>query len=848
LLLPLTTLVLALAPASLHVRAVKTVTPPTIDGRLDDAAWKAAEISDSFTQSYPTDGAAPSEHTTIRVLYDADAVYVGVDCEQLHAPILERLTRRDRDSESEWIGIQLDPRNEGKVAFTFGVNVAGVLVDALVTPLDWNTDWDENWEARAAKTAQGWSAEFRIPFRVLRFDTTQSTQTWTFQVLRYIAQKQETDQWSYVPRDLGNPLSHLGHLDDLRDLKKGSSLELRPFVTGQGRRLEATDQTSGTGYSAAWSAGLDLKWHVAQDLTLDAAAYPDFAQVEADQVILNLTNYETFLPEKRPLFLEGTDVFAFPLQVFYSRRIGFAPTLPTLLTNNSNGMATETLVNVPAPATIYGAAKLVGRVGSDWTVGALSAVTGRNEVAVQDVATGSRSDRLVAPLTAYNALRLRRELGGSGHIGLIATGSTTFETAGDYPSSGAGTGTELCPSGTTPPTGSRCFRDSYVVGADALWRSPSGDYVANGAFIESIIHGGPAAVQLDGTSIGAGAHAPGGWVRVAKDGGKHFIASASYTGAGRTLDYNDLGFMPRQNLHEVDASLGYRTLEPGVLTIETSSAFAVAERRSLTGLDLGQTFELNTRFKLKSFWTAFIAADVAPSRFDDREVGTGLALERAGYLGAQLDLGTDPKRLVVVGLSTQAQAIQHDAQAFSAQASITLSPVPQFDISLAPLVTWSSGEPRYAGVATNAAGGSTPTFGKLDASSVGATLRANYTFAPRLSLQAYAQAFLAAGNFTDLRAPATPPNGRVRLSDIAAAPAPQAPPTTNPDFEQAALNLNIVLRWEYRLGSTFFLVYSRSQVPEIASVVEPVALQPRSLGTRASADVILAKLSYWWAN
>jgi len=848
LLLPLTTLVLALAPASLHVRASKTATPPTIDGRLDDAAWKAAESSDSFTQSYPTDGAAPSEHTTVRVVYDADAVYVGVDCEQLHAPILEHLTRRDRDSESEWVAIQIDPRNEGKLAFTFGVNVAGVLLDALVKepatdPSDWNTDWDENWEARAAKTAHGWSAEFRIPFRVLRFDTSQRVQSWGFQVSRYIAQQQESDQWSYVPRELGDPLSYLGHLDDLHDLKKGSSLELRPFLTGQGRRLEATDQTSGTGYSAGWSAGLDLKWHVAQDLTLDAAANPDFAQVEADQVILNLTNYETFLPEKRPLFLEGTDVFAFPLQVFYSRRIGFAPTLPTLLTNNANGMATETLVNVPTPATIYGAAKLVGRVGSDWTVGALSAVTGRSDVAVQDVATGVRSERLVAPLTAYNALRLRREVGAGGHVGLIATGSTTFETAGDYPASGAGT--ELCPSGTMPAAGSRCFRDSYVVGADALWRAPSGDYVASGAFIESLVHGGPAAVQLDGTAIGAGAHAPGGWLRVAKDGGKHFIASASYTGAGRRLDYNDLGFMPRQNLHEVDASIGYRTLEPGALTIETSSAFAVAERRSLTGLDLGQTFELNTRFKLKSFWTAFIAADVAPSRFDDREVGTGLALERAGYVGAQLDLGTDPKRLVVVGLSTQAQAIQHDAQAFSAAASVTLSPVPQFDISLAPQVTWSSGEPRYAGLDTN---GVDPLFGKLDASSVGVTLRANYTFAPRLSLQAYAQAFLAEGSFSDLRAVASPPNGRVGLSDLATAPAPAAPPTTDPDFEEAALNLNIVLRWEYRLGSTFFLVYARSQVPEIASFAEPVALQPRSLGTRASADVILAKFSYWWSN
>ena len=541
------------------------------------------------------------------------------------------------------------------------------------------------------------------------------------------------------------------------------------------------------------------------------------------------------------MFLEGTDVFAFPLQVFYSRRIGFAPTLPTLVTNG--GMATERLVDVPAPATIYGAAKLVGRLGNDWTVGALSALTARNDVTVENAMSGSNSQRLVAPITAYNVIRIKRELGNTGHVGLIATGSTTYENDEGYPV--LTPSTQLCPSGVMAPVGGRCFRDSYVAGVDGLWRSPSGDYVANGAFIESLIHGGPPLPQLDGTAIGSGAHAPGGWLRIAKEGGKHVLASASYLGAGRTLDYNDLGFMPRQNLHEVDASIGYRTLEPGRFTIESSSALSITERRSLTGLDLGQTYELNTRFKLKSFWTVFLAADVAPSRYDDREVGTGLALERGGYLGGRLDLGTDPKRLVVVALSTQAQAIERGATAYSAQANVTLSPVPQFDISLAPQVTWSAGEPRYAGLDAN---GVDPVFGRLDASSLGATLRANYTFAPRLSLQAYAQAFLAAGRFSDLRTVAPPANGRVRLDDIAAAPESTMPPPTNPDFEEAALNLNLVFRWEYSLGSTLFIVYARSQVPEIANVIEPIALQPRALGTRASADVILLKLSYWWAN
>ena len=126
----------------------------------------------------------------------------------------------------------------------------------------------------------------------------------------------------------------------------------------------------GSGFKLFGSAGLNLKWHLANDVTLDAAFNPDFAQVEADQVILNLTNFETFLPEKRPFFLEGIDAFSFPLQVFYSRRIGAAPTAPTVGTD-------QLLADVPSPATIYGAGKVVGRLGPAWTIGALSALTAR---------------------------------------------------------------------------------------------------------------------------------------------------------------------------------------------------------------------------------------------------------------------------------------------------------------------------------------------------------------------------------------------------------------------------------------------------------------------------------------
>jgi hypothetical protein len=842
----------ALDLATPHLPAAHTDQPPVIDGNLDDAAWKAATASDAFTQQYPFDRQPPSEHTTLRVLYDADAIYIGFDCDQVRTPIVERLTRRDRDSESEWVWVQIDSRNDRKNAFIFAVNISGVLADGQILNQSVTSfEWDENWEAKTARTSHGWSAEIRIPLRVLRFDGKAPVQSWGLQAARFIAERQELDLWAYFPRDVASPVTFFGRLEDLRNLQGGGAVELRPFVLGFGRRRQPSTEILASGYDASASAGLDLKWHAGQDLTLDAALLPDFAQVEADQVILNLSNYETFLPEKRPLFLEGAEAFSFPIQVFYSRRVGAAPLPPSLPVDKSDAPLRQ-LVDVPTAAPIYGAAKLVGRLSPAWTIGALSAVTARNDVVIYDpspMAMSPRASEQVAPLTAFNVLRLKRELGGAGHIGIIGTGSTAFESGGgNYPTVPATTTTpaqQLCPVGEAVNVGARCFHDSYVAGADALWRSPSGDYVASGAFVQSWIRNGPPRTLLDGTQVGPGDYAPGGWLRLAKEGGKHVLASLEYTGAGRKLDYNDVGYMPRQNLQEVKAALGYRNLQASERTIDTQFGLEVSERRNLDGLDLGQLYELNARVHFRNFWMVSAAADFQPLRFDDREVGDGHALERGAWWGWKLELSTDPRGLAAVSLANQTQVISGGAYACSAQGSLLLHVLPQFDLELLPSITWSNGEFRYA---FNVSSDGDAWYGRLLARSVSATLRASYTFTPQLSLNVYAQAFLAAGNYTDLHDVGDPMSKQVLRSAIAVAPGPGPGANLMPDFEEAALNANVVLRWEYRLGSTLSLVYSRSQVPAVAAPTGAIGLDFRALGQRASADVVLFKLTYWWSS
>jgi len=300
--------------------------------------------------------------------------------------------------------------------------------------------------------------------------------------------------------------------------------------------------------------------------------------------------------------------------------------------------------------------------------------------------------------------------------------------------------------------------------------------------------------------------------------------------------------------------VGWRTLEPTRHTIDTTSALVASESLNMSGLDLGKSFELNTRVHLLDFSTVFLALDYAPARFDDREVGDGTALQRGGYLGGKIEYASDPRRSIYVTLSEQDQHIGNGIYANTLQGSLVFHALPQLDIELLPQVTWASGEYRYAWQSVQS--DSDPyVFGRLQAKDLSATLRASYTFTPRLSLQAYAQVFLASGHFSDLRGigadPVTgtrTPGNQISLSALSAAAPVQ--PATNPDFEEAAVNANVVLRWEYRLGSTLYLVYTRSQIPALdqGSFTPPATLSPRAFGHGATTDVVLLKLSYWWGS
>jgi hypothetical protein len=818
-----------------HVGAGRAVKAPKIDGHLDDPVWRTAPVADGFTQHYPDEGAEPTEKTFFRVLYDDRNLYVGIDCWQTQSPIVKRLQRKDGYLPSDGVWIDIDSRADGVSAYHFQVNSAGALLDGVhYNDTSFSSDWDAIWEAKVARTEHGYSAEFRIPLAALRF-TARPVTSWGFQVRRAIDARQEIDDWSFFPRHSAGVVSNFGRLDDLVGLPPPRRFEVTPFVLGkiEHRALGANTSVVSHGWFADGSAGLDALAHLTNELTLNLTVNPDFGQVEADTVILNLSTFETFFPEKRKFFLEGLDVFATIRPVLYTRRIGRQPPAPTLNPG-------EALVDVPEPSRIWAAGKVSGTIGGRTTVGIMSALTGENEVNIQ-TADGTRYSRQADPLTAYNVLRLKRLVGANTDVGLLATATNRLD-----PSPAPGT---LCPvTLTAPAPDGRCTNDAYVLSLDGRWRSRSGDYAAAWQTIGSVLSGGPARSEPDGLPIQPGHPAGGASLYLGKEGGPHWLGSAWQHLSGPQLEFNDLGYLERKNDYQGYYNVSYRTLHPWWVTRETSSGFQLNVRQTLDGVRLSRGIALTTTWTFRNFWSFYLELNLRGRYADDREMGDGAALSYPASGGSAAWVSTDPRRRVTFAVAGNAEWRESGYGAYlSTNAQLTLRFLPQLEIALLPTAIHDYGLRRYVGTDSSLQIiGVAPDyrFGRLDATSVGMTIRAAYTFTPELSLQFYTQLFLASVHYGPFF---VYPKSAAREQVPFDALVPAGAPPTNPDSEQATLNVNLVLRWEYRLGSTLFLVYTRAQTPALTvpnGATGQLEVAPIWRG-HASDDVIMVKLAYW---
>lgn len=381
-------------------------TTPRVDGRLVEPVWRSGPAITDLTQREPEEGSPAIENTEVRFAYDDDALYVGARMFSNDPRAIRALvTRRDREGSSEQIAVSLDTYRDRRTAYTFVVTAAGVRLDYHHTSdseFDTDSDWNPVWEAAAHIDSLGWTAEIRIPFAQLRFSP-RDVQEWGVNVVREVPVRNEVSYWALVRRTETGWSSRMGTLTGIRGIRPSRRVELLPYAAADSRIAAVRDTANPFQhvYDNGVRAGGDLKVGLGPNLTLDVTLNPDFGQVEADPAVVNLSAYEIFFEERRPFFLEGSDLFG-SRGLFYSRRIGGSPP----------GSASADYVEQLANSTILGAAKLTGRLASGLSVAALAAVTDREVVRTFDsTSTPQLGTAVVAPRTAYAVASARQEFG-----------------------------------------------------------------------------------------------------------------------------------------------------------------------------------------------------------------------------------------------------------------------------------------------------------------------------------------------------------------------------------------------------------------------------------------------------
>ena len=382
--------------------ASRAAVPPKIDGMLDDAVWQSAKPHTYFVQYEPINNVPPTEQTEARILFDDDAIYVGVMCyDSQPENIVSRVTRRDRFSESERVWIAFDTYHDHLTSFYFVTNVSGVKQDAHVV-MDGNDEdysWDAVWDVETKILPNGWSAEFRIPLSQIRFIPSEKM-IWGIGIRRDISRNQETDISEVHLKSDPGLISRFSNLEGLSITSSPRRLEILPFGVS---RLESNPPSiaDADGRKLRFDGGLDIKYGLTQNFTLDATFNPDFGQVEADEVVLNLTTFETFYPEKRPFFLEGARILQFVTfggdagpGLFYSRRIGRG-----ISDGEADIPSGGFIKEIPSAVRILGAAKIIGKTSDGFSLGLLEAVTKEESALVADP-LGKEESQLLEPLSS----------------------------------------------------------------------------------------------------------------------------------------------------------------------------------------------------------------------------------------------------------------------------------------------------------------------------------------------------------------------------------------------------------------------------------------------------------------
>ncbi len=864
-----------------------------LDGVLDEGVWQRAPIATDFTQRFPVDGGRPTQETEARILYTDSHIFVGMMAyETAPDSIIKALFRRDGNEASDWVYVSFDSYNDKRTAFTFAVNPNGVQKDILY--FDDNGEdilWDAVWEARAKITNEGWSVEMKIPLSQLRFSSNQSIQTWGVNFQRRIARNNEFNYWSETSQRAAGMVSLFGRLDGIRDLEEPRRLEITPYVSSSLTRAPGDDNNPYYKENDfGGNIGGDIKYGLTSDLTLTATINPDFGQVEADPATINLSQFEIFFPERRPFFLEGNEIFRFGgtrtynnagnPNTFYSRRIGRTPQGNFFRANNFSGGSlfvadslTASYRDVPDQTSIAAAAKISGKTQSGWSIGVLNAFTLEEEgefTADQGNILGRRRGTFSAePATNYFVSRVKKDINegntvAGGFFSAVNRNieNTYFET---YLRSSA-----------------------YIAGTDFEHNWNDREFVVSGALSVS---------QINGTSdvISAAQNAPQRYYQrvdsdelsvdnsktslegfatelsLRKSSGDHFTGSLTYAEVSPGYETNDIGFQNRADYRSMAFAFQWQETAPKKVQYWEIWSYHLYGW-NYDGDWIWRNINLGGFTRFKNQWSFNANINGSFGRISDRLTRGGPNMKYNDDLNFNFNINSDRNKEFSFGHGQfHRRDIENEFDDYY-WLNISYRPATNIQITLSPELGLELDEDQFiANIGRTATDpDANQTFGRryifADSRSMNFStqIRLNWTFSPTMSLQTFVRPFINSfrfSNFGEFNNPggwgfdkygvdegtiSETGNGQYAVdidnngdSDFT---------FSRPDFTFRSLQGNAVFRWEYKPGSTLFLVWQQSRNGSIGDGRFDLGNDLIDIFDPKPNNIFLVKLSYWFGT
>jgi hypothetical protein len=829
-----------------------------VDGRLDEEQWLKAQPITDFLQAEPVEGAAPTDPMEIRFVYDEGALYVGARMRHSGTgPVRAAMSRRDDGNQAEYLQIELDTYLDRRTAYMFGVTASGVRLDHFHPSDDeGNSDsgFDPVWEARTQISADGWTAELWLPFAQLRFNDTPE-RVWGLNVKRWRPDLNEEDYWVVVGRTERGWASRFGDLRGIEGVRPARRIEILPYVAGSstmtGDRNFADPFDDGR--NLVQRVGADLKFGVGSNLTLEATVNPDFGQIEADPAEVNLSAFETFFSERRPFFLEGSNLLqAATSNFFYSRRIGARPT----------GPAPGDFTDYPSTATILGAAKLTGRLPSGTSIGVLGAATNEEHAETFEDEVFGRVR--VAPRAYWGVGRVQQEFGSEG---------STFGVHGTVMHRDLGDG---------DPLGSRLVRNAVTFAADTDLRFKNRTYEAGASIGMTFVEGDPAAIERVQRSNGHLFHRPdrddvqldptrtmlSGLQFVSnldKVGGRHWLWGYNLMVESPEFEPNEMGRLNYAGDVQMNGRITYRETQPGRLLRSYSFQFNSSSTSYFqTSLGARVSSGGNANLTFPNFWGANFSVTRNFRGQDAQLTRGGPSMGTPLGVSMNASLRNSGSSVTRWNFGGNRSSNEHGDRSWGIFASLTTRPSPAWQLSIEPDYSQSVSHRQYV---TARDGGRVETFGRryifgtIDRSTLSMQVRFSYTFKPDLTLDVYSEPFAASGRyegFGELEASRSRllrvygeaagtgllrnADGSFLISDVG-----DTFTLNNGDFNVRSFRSNVVLRWEWRPGSTLYVVWQQdrsSDDPTGAHVGPGDLFESFSV----PGDNVVAVKTTWWLS